>query len=125
LAAATAGYFVATQAGRDNPGRGGDARDRGGTPRERDAENRCARPGRQLAAHASRARTSWPSPPTATTRSTSPNKGRLVGGCGAFKTDGGASVIHLNAPYELGEYSGWTITRQRPHQPPSAPLLTT
>jgi anti-sigma-K factor RskA len=53
------------------------------------------------------------------------NKGHLVAGCGAFKTDGGTTVIHFNVPYQLGEYSGWTITRQRPQQPPNAPLLTT
>jgi hypothetical protein len=53
------------------------------------------------------------------------NNGHLVGGCGTFKTDGDTTVIHLNVPYHLGEYSGWTIRRQRPHQPPSAPLLTT
>ncbi len=53
------------------------------------------------------------------------NKGRPVASCGRFRTDGGTTVVQLNAPFRLGEYSGWTITREGPHQPPSQPLLTT
>jgi hypothetical protein len=53
------------------------------------------------------------------------SKGRLVAGCGAFRTDGGTTVIHFNVPYALDEYSGWIITRRRPDQPPRVPLLTT
>jgi hypothetical protein len=53
------------------------------------------------------------------------DKGRLVGSCGTFKTDGGTTVVRLNVPYRLGEYSGWMIRREHAHQPPSPPLLTT
>ena len=53
------------------------------------------------------------------------NKGRLVGSCGTFHTDGGETVVHLNVPYKLGEYSGWLIKREHLGQQPSAPLLTT
>jgi hypothetical protein len=53
------------------------------------------------------------------------NKGRLVGSCGTFKTDGGTTIVRLNVPFRLGEYSGWMIRREHPHQPPSPPLLTT
>jgi hypothetical protein len=52
------------------------------------------------------------------------DKGRLVGSCGVFTTDGGATVIHLNVPYKLGEYSGWIIRRQHPGIPPSQTLLS-
>lgn len=53
------------------------------------------------------------------------NKGHLVGSCGTFKTDGGTTIVHLNVPYRLGEYSGWMIRREHAQQPPSPPLLTT
>ncbi|MCW3018631.1 MAG: hypothetical protein JWN10_939 [Solirubrobacterales bacterium] len=53
------------------------------------------------------------------------DKGRLVGSCGTFKTDGGTTTVRLNVPYRLGEYSGWIIRREHAHQPPSPPLLTT
>jgi hypothetical protein len=53
------------------------------------------------------------------------DKGRLVGSCGTFKTDGGTTIVRLNVPYRLGEYSGWMIRREHAHQPPSPPLLTT
>lgn len=53
------------------------------------------------------------------------DKGRLVGSCGTFKTDGGTTVVRLNVPYRLGEYSGWMIRREHAHRPPSPPLLTT
>lgn len=51
------------------------------------------------------------------------NESYLVAGCGTFKTDGGTTVVHLNVPYRLGEYSGWTITPAGRHQ--NQPLLTT
>lgn len=53
------------------------------------------------------------------------DKGRLVGSCGTFNTDGGTTIVHLNVRYRLGEYSGWLIRREHAHQPPSLPLLTT
>jgi Anti-sigma-K factor rskA len=53
------------------------------------------------------------------------DKGRLVGSCGTFKTDGGTTIVRLNVPYRLGEYSGWIIRREHAHRPPSPPLLTT
>jgi hypothetical protein len=53
------------------------------------------------------------------------DKGHLVGGCGVFRTDGGTTVIHLNVPYQLGEYSGWVISQVSPHQSLNPPLLTT
>ncbi len=53
------------------------------------------------------------------------DKGRPVASCGRFRTDGGTTVVRLNAPFRLGEYSGWTITRGGPHRPQSQPLLTT
>jgi hypothetical protein len=53
------------------------------------------------------------------------DKGRFVGGCGVFRTDGGTTVVRLSVPYRLGEYSGWIITRQHAHQPPGTPLLAT
>jgi hypothetical protein len=53
------------------------------------------------------------------------NKGHLVGSCGTFKTDGGTTIIRLNVPYRLGEYSGWMIRREHAPHPPSPPLLTT
>jgi len=48
--------------------------------------------------------------------------GLLVGSCGVFRTNGGPTVVELNAPYRLGEYSGWVIRREHA-QPPSSPLL--
>lgn len=53
------------------------------------------------------------------------NKGRLVGSCGVFRTSGGPTVVELNAPYTLGEYSGWLIRRQSTDEPPSPALLLT
>jgi anti-sigma-K factor RskA len=53
------------------------------------------------------------------------DKGRLVGSCGAFKTDGGTTTVKLNVPYRLSEYSGWLIRRDHTGRPPSPPLLTT
>jgi hypothetical protein len=53
------------------------------------------------------------------------NNGRIVGGCGSFKTDGATTLVHLNVPYPLSGYSGWIITRLLPGQRPGIPLLTT
>lgn len=53
------------------------------------------------------------------------DNGRIVGSCGTFKTDSGTTVVELNAPYRLGEYSGWLIRAERPHGPPGPALLAT
>lgn len=53
------------------------------------------------------------------------DKSRVVGACGVFRTDGGATVVHFNVPYELGEYSGWVITRKELRRSLAVPLLTT
>jgi hypothetical protein len=39
------------------------------------------------------------------------DRGRLIGSCGTFRVDGGTTVVHLNVPYVLNEYSGWVIAR--------------
>jgi len=51
--------------------------------------------------------------------------GRPVASCGTFKVDGNTTLVRLNAPYDLDEYSGWMITRSRASQPPGPTLLTT
>jgi len=50
---------------------------------------------------------------------------RIVGACGRFRTDGGATVVHLNDPYAVGEYSGWLIRRQQVDRRPGPAALTT
>jgi Anti-sigma-K factor rskA len=51
--------------------------------------------------------------------------GRPAASCGTFNVDGKTTVVRLNAPYELDEYSGWIVTRRGRSQPPGPPLLTT
>lgn len=53
------------------------------------------------------------------------DKGRVVGSCGVFNSNGRWTVVKLNAPYRVGEYSGWLIRSERAHRPSSPPLLTT
>ena len=38
-------------------------------------------------------------------------RGRLVGSCGTFRADGGATVVHFNVPYRITDSSGWLIKR--------------
>ena len=52
-------------------------------------------------------------------------KGRVVGSCGTFRTTAGTTVVQLNDPYPLGEYSRWVIRREQRTGAPSRPLLTT
>jgi hypothetical protein len=52
--------------------------------------------------------------------------GRPATSCGSFKVDGAnTTVIRLNAPYDLDEYGGWIIARQRAGKPRRPTLLTT
>jgi hypothetical protein len=53
------------------------------------------------------------------------DKGRIVGSCGVFRTSGRPTVVELNAPYTLSEYSGWLIRREYANERPSPPLLVT
>lgn len=53
------------------------------------------------------------------------SKGRIVAGCGAFKTDPGTTVVRFDVPFRLSEYSGWLIRREQPHKRPGPALLTT
>lgn len=53
------------------------------------------------------------------------NKGRFVASCGTFRTDPGTTVVRLNVPFRLGEYSGWLIRREQLHSRPGPALLTT
>jgi len=53
------------------------------------------------------------------------DRGRLVGSCGTFRVDGGTTVVHLNVPYRLGEYSGWVIRREPASGLSPAPALLT
>jgi hypothetical protein len=52
------------------------------------------------------------------------DKHRLVGACGTFNTDGGDTIVDLNVPYKLGEYSGWLIRSERLGTQSGPPLLT-
>jgi Anti-sigma-K factor rskA len=52
------------------------------------------------------------------------DKNRVVGACGTFKTDGGDTIVDLNVPYRLGEYSGWLIRSEHLGTQSSPPLLS-
>jgi hypothetical protein len=52
-------------------------------------------------------------------------RGRIVVGCGTFKTDPGTTVVRFNVPFRLTEYSGWVIRREQAGRPPGPTLLTT
>lgn len=51
--------------------------------------------------------------------------GHPLASCGTFNVARDTTVVRLNAPYDLDEYNGWIITRQRPGRSPSSALLTT
>lgn len=51
--------------------------------------------------------------------------GRLVGSCGTFRADGGATVVHLNVPYRITDSSGWLIRRATGDDHLGPLLLTT
>jgi hypothetical protein len=53
------------------------------------------------------------------------DRGRLVGACGTFRADPGTTVVRLNVPFALGEYSGWVIRREPAGRHPGLPLLAT
>jgi len=53
------------------------------------------------------------------------NNGHIVARCGTFKADPGATVVRLNVPYRLGEYSGWIIRRDFLDGRPGPTLLRT
>jgi hypothetical protein len=53
------------------------------------------------------------------------SRGRIVVGCGTFKTDPGTTVVRFNVPFRLTEYSGWVIRRERAGRPPGPTLLAT
>jgi len=53
------------------------------------------------------------------------SRGRIVVGCGTFKTDPGTTVVRFDVPFRLDEYSGWVIRREQPHGRPGPTLLTT
>jgi hypothetical protein len=52
------------------------------------------------------------------------DRGRLIGACGTFRVDAGTTVVQLNVPYALDEYSGWVIKRVVGRRS-GPPLLTT
>lgn len=52
-------------------------------------------------------------------------RGRIVAGCGTFRTDPGTTVVRFNVPFRLTEYSGWVIRREQADRPPGPTLLTT
>jgi hypothetical protein len=53
--------------------------------------------------------------------------GRIAASCGTFHVHGGRTTVSLNAPYRLGSFDGWVVTRHLPGRPDEAtrPVLTT
>jgi hypothetical protein len=51
--------------------------------------------------------------------------GHPLASCGTFNVARDTTVVRLNAPYDLDEYNGWMIARQKPGHTPSSALLTT
>jgi hypothetical protein len=52
-------------------------------------------------------------------------RGRIVVGCGTFKTHAGTTVVRFDVPFRLGEYSGWVVRLERPQGRPGPALLST
>jgi hypothetical protein len=52
-------------------------------------------------------------------------KGRIVVGCGTFKTHPGTTVVRFDVPFRLGGYSGWVVRREQPQRRPGPTLLST
>lgn len=51
--------------------------------------------------------------------------GHPVASCGTFTVGAGTTVVRLNVPYQLNEYTGWVVTRDHANQPTGPPVLTT
>jgi len=51
--------------------------------------------------------------------------GKPVASCGTFAVGTGESKVRLNAPYNLGRYDGWVVTREVPHTAGHPVVLST